>query len=143
MGDTNNPRFAASEIEVNLDYRALARLQVDVTGVGLTGGKMRVPVTDTNRPLRELEVQKIRAHLQFLPNDSVSLDDFHAQFSGAAFSVTGVITNASALRTWPVFQPGKSKKGRGEPRPLQRLADALERIQFAKQPEFRVLLSGD
>jgi len=143
MGETNSPRLAAQEVEVNLNYRALARFGFEITGVGLTGGKLSLPVRDTNQPGRELNVEKIRANLLFLPNDSLSLNDFHAQFAGAAFSLNGVITNASALRDWPLFQPVEPKKPGREPNLLRRFADALEKIHFAKQPDFRVVLSGD
>ena len=145
LGDNLGPRFQAREADLNLSWPALLRLQLAISGVVLRDGQIIFPIADTNQPARTLRVDKLRVHLQFLEDDSWSLDDFHAVFAGADFSLTGLITNASALREWRFSRDEKT-----EPTPawlvqqrLLRFADTLEQIHFKTQPEMRAVLSGD
>ena len=142
-GETNSPRGAAREIELNLNYAALFGFNLEITGVVLNEGKLIVPVTDARQPGRELAAEKIRANLRFLPDDAWALDDFHAQFAGANFSLNGIITNASALRDWPLFHREKPEAPGHVANRLREFADTLEKIHFARAPELRVVLGGD
>lgn len=147
LGDEAGPRFAAKEADLNLSWSALLQLRLAVSAVVLRDGQLTFPISDTNAPDRALAVEKIRVHLRFLEDDSWSLDDFQAAFAGADFLLSGVITNASALRdlrfsrgtgTAPRPPPGGMVQQR-----LRRFADTLEQIRFTSRPEMRAVLSGD
>lgn len=143
LGDALSPSFRAREADLNLSWPALLRRQLALSGVVLRDGQITFPIADTNQPQRALRVEKLRVHLRFLEDDSWSLDDFHAGFAGADFSITGVITNASALRDW--LSPSGKTPAPADllPQRLRRFADTLERIHFQTQPEMRAVLSGD
>jgi hypothetical protein len=143
VGDAAGPRFTAREADLNLSWPALARLQLVVRGVGLCDGQLTFPIADTNQPGRELAVKKIRAALRFLPDDAWSLEDFHAVFAGADFLLTGVITNATALREWPFLRGEATARADLVPQRLRRFADTVEKIHFTARPEIRAVLSGD
>lgn len=151
MGEPSSPRFQAREADLNLSWPALLRLQLAISGVVLRDGRLTFPVADTNQPQRTLTVDKLRFHLRFLEDDTWSLDDFHAVFAGADFSLTGIINHASALRDWR-FARGPETEPKPPtaptrtgilPQRLRQLADALEQIHFKAQPEIRAVLSGD
>jgi hypothetical protein len=143
MGDAASPRFTAREADLKLSLPALARLQLVVSGVGLRDGRLTFPIPATNQPARALPVEKIRVDLRFLPDDAWSLEDFHAVFAGADFSLTGVITNATALRDLPFWRGEPAARDDLVGQRLRRFADTLEKIHFTVQPEMRGMLSGD
>lgn len=146
-GETNRLRFQAREADLNLSWPALLRLQLALSGVVLRDGRLILPLEDAIRTNRVLAVEQLRVHLRFQPDDTWSLDDFHAEFAGANFSLTGVITNASALREWraprdPTAAPWPTPAGVVQQR-LRRFADALDQIHFKSRPEMRAVLTGD
>lgn len=143
MGDKTTPRLTAREADLNLDWLALLKLRLEVSAVGLRDGQLIVPVTDTNRAGRELTVEKIRAGIRFLPEDALSLDDFHATFAGADFSLSGVVTNASAIPDWPFLRGGEAESTSQRQRRLRHLADLIDQIHFAQPPALRLVLGGD
>ena len=151
MGEPTSPRFQAREADLNLSWPALLHRQIAISGVVLHDGRLTFPITDTNQPKRTLTVDKLRVHLRFLEDDSWSLDDFHAVFAGADFSLTGIIKNGSALREWRSMRgPETAPKPAAKPTPthvvqqrLRRFADTLEQIHFKSPPEMRVVLNGD
>ena len=143
MGDDTTPRLTAKEAELNLDWLALLKLHLELSAVGLSDGRLIVPITDTNRAGRELAVEKIRAGIHFLPEDAWSLDDFHATFAGAEFSLRGVVTNASVIPDWPFLRGGETAQTGKRQQRLRRLADLIERIHFAHPPALRLVIGGD
>ncbi len=140
-GRPAGPRLTARTVDVNLNYRALLQRELQVKSVLLNQGRLTWPISDPNRTQRELVVEKIQARLRLLPGDEWALDEFHAAFAGADFTVAGVLTNASAIREWPLLQ-GRVAAAETERR-LRRFADALEQIHFAARPELRLVINGD
>jgi hypothetical protein len=137
-GDVAGPRFTAQEAELEFNYRALLRRKIEITSVGLRGGMVTLPVGGTNEPGRLLAVEKIRADLRLLPDDAWGVD-FHAGFAGADFFLAGAITNASALREWPIFASRRTElkpdiAAAAFQRRLRKFADTLERIRFTQTP---------
>lgn len=148
QGDETGARFTAKEAELNLDYPLLWARRFEIRSVGLRDGRFLLPVTATNEPERVLALEKIRADLRLLPGDAWSLEDFQASFAGAEFHLSGVITNASAVQSWPVFRagpvkPGSKVSGRSVPKRLRKFADLLAEIHCSRPPEIRATLSGD
>jgi hypothetical protein len=138
------PRVTFAQVQVQLNYRALARRQFQVDALALHHGRLVWPVAQTNQAPRQLAVENIQTDLRFLPNDEWALDNFRAGFVGARIQLSGTLTHASAARDWKFFQPQPQARaaGRWQAR-LQRLADALERIDFGAPPDLRLDLRGD
>lgn len=146
FGTTNasSPRLNLKEVNVNLDYAAFFKRQLQVRSLVLRQGRLAFPVTGTNDSSRELSIDHIQTDLQLLTNDVWELDNLQAQFAGANIQLTGVLTNASAIRKWNLFHGAQPP-----PRPealqnqLRRLADVLEEIHFASAPDLKLDIRGD
>ena len=147
LGGTNNaanPTLTLQEIQVRLDYAALAKGQLQVSSLRLRQGRLVWPVGDSNPPPRSLTVENIQTELRFLPGDLWELDQFTARFAGASIELTGSVTNASALRDWKIFQPQPADLPGSSLQPnLRRLADALEEIHFPSAPQLHAEIYGD
>ena len=105
VDDPLSPKLTVSEVQVLLNYRALARLQLQVDALQLRQGRLVWPIAETNRPLRQLSLDHIQTDLRLLPNDRWVLDNFKATFAGGHIELSGNVTNASAVRDWKLFQP--------------------------------------
>ena len=147
FGGTNNaanPALTLQEVQVRLDYAALAHGQFQVSSLLLRQGRLVWPVGESNQPPRALTVENIQTQLRLLPGDLWELDQFTAQFAGADIEVAGTVTNASAIRDWKLFQPEPAvAPGPSLQQNLRRLADALDRIHFPSAPELHVEIYGD
>jgi len=142
-GDPFSPLLTVKHATVQLNHRALLKLQLQVDSVTLMNGKLQWPLRDTNQPSRELVVDNIRVHVRFLPNDEWALDNFRAEFVGAKFTLLGKIAHASSIREWQFLHRREpSAAGQWRER-LNRLADFFENTQFAEPPEFRLNVKGD
>ena len=147
-GDASSPMFTLREIQVRLDYAALAKGQVQVNSLLLRQGRLVWPVAESNQPPRGLTVENIQTELRFLPGDLWQLDQFKAQFAGADIQLVGTVTNASAIRDWKIFQSQPAAAG-GPPaqevirKNLRQLADTLDQIHFPSAPELKLEIYGD
>ena len=140
-----SPDLNVAEVQVRLNWEALAHLRFQVDSLMLRQGRLAWALLETNPVPRELSVSGIQTDLRFLPQDQWALDNFRAQFAGANIQLFGVVTNASAVRDWKIFHGQEPASGSAllwQAR-LQRLADELERIRFAQAPEVRVNVRGD
>lgn len=137
------PRFSVKEAEVQIDYRALLRMELQVRGLLLRDGELDWEVTGTNAPNRKIAVEKIQTELRLLPGDLWELNQFQAQFAGAKLNLGGVLTNASALRDLKPVQSRTPSEPGALQRRLQQLADTLERIHFSTPPELNLDVRGD
>jgi hypothetical protein len=137
------PKLSAKEVEIDVNLRALSRLQLQVDSLGLRGGSLAWTTTETNAPVRTLIVSDIESTLRLMPGDEWRLDDFRAQFAGARFFLSGAVTNASAIRNWRVAQVKQTHRGPQWPDRLRKLAETLDQISFSSPPELRLTLDGD
>ena len=142
-GAATGPRFTAREADLNLSWPALARLQLAVSGVVLRDGQLVLPIAATDQPGRNLIVEKIRVALRFRPDDVWSLEDFHAVFQGAKFSLTGTITNATAVRDWSFLRGEQAPRSDLMQQRLRRFAETVEKIHCTTPPEMHAALTGD
>ncbi|HET7624880.1 MAG TPA: AsmA-like C-terminal region-containing protein [Verrucomicrobiae bacterium] len=141
--EPTSPKFSARQARVQMDYSAFLKLQFQVNGLVLRQGEFVWQLAGTNVPPREIAVTNIQSELRLLPGDLWELDRFHARFAGANIELAGVITNASAVRAWKIFQGKKpARPGTTEHR-LQKLADTLERIHFSTTPDLNLDIRGD
>lgn len=138
-----SPTLTLNEVEVQLDYPALARLQLQVDSLVLLEGCLTVPLAGTNAAPRELSLAGIQTELRFLPGDIWELDRFRAHFAGGDIRLAGTLTNASAVRQWRWLQPGVSAKPGAWQQRLRQWADTLERIHFASPPHLQLAVRGN
>jgi hypothetical protein len=141
--DPLSPKLTLSEVDVQLNHRALAKLQLQVDSLILREGRLVWPIAETNRPLRVLSLNNIQTDLRLLPNDQWALDNFTAAFAGGRIQLSGNVTNASAVRDWRFFQAKPGEQRGALQNRLRRLADGLERIAFSAPPELKLHIQGD
>lgn len=146
FGTTNaaSPRLNLKEVDLELDYAAFFKRQLQIQSLALRQGRLAFPVAGTNDPPREVSIEHIQTDLQLLTNDVWELDNLQAQFAGANIQLTGALTNASAIREWKVFhgaQPPPSPEALQNQ--LRRLADLLETIHFSAAPDLKLDVRGD
>ena len=134
-------RLSARSAELKVRWAALWSRRVELTGVVLREGRLVWTLADADAPARALAVEHLEGTLRLLPGDEWALDDFRAQLAGARFTVSGVITNASALRQRRDTRPDTDP--RAALRRWRRLAETLDRIQFAAPPDVRLMFRGD
>jgi hypothetical protein len=140
-----SPHLNVAEVRVQLNWHALTRLQLQVDSLTLRQGRVSWDFGETNRFPQALSVTDIQTDLRFLPDDRWALDHFKARFAGANILLSGLVTNASAIRDWKIFQGGQpasqsAKLWQGR---LRRLEDTLGRIHFSVPPELRVDVRGN
>ena len=140
--DVTVPRLSAREVELEINHGALLHRRWQVDALDLRGGRLEWFLPPATVPATSLTVSNIDARLRLLPGDEWSLDDFHARFAGAQFTVNGGLTNATALRNWGLLR-GEPTAVVNWPERLRRLADTLERITFSQPPELRLVFDGD
>ncbi|MFO1489226.1 MAG: hypothetical protein U1F83_16020, partial [Verrucomicrobiota bacterium] len=147
-GGTNAavPVFTVREVQVKLDYRALLHRQLQVDSLVLNQGRFAWQLNESNRPPRDFLVENIQTELRLLPGDLWRLDHFRAQFAGAGIRLSGLVTNASAIRDWKLFLPdpaGRAESGGTLQKNLRQVAEVFDRIHFATTPELTVDIDGD
>lgn len=134
-------RFSARSAELKLRWAALLARRVEVTGVALREGRLVWSLAEPGAPAHELVAEELQGTLRLLPGDEWALDDFRGRFAGVRFTVSGSITNASALRE--TVSPGREADAQARLRRWRRFAETLEQIQFATTPELRLMVRGD
>ncbi len=143
IGDRTNrvthPLFTAGQIQLRLDYAALAKKQFHLAGIVVRDGIFTLPVSPTNR----LALLNIQAEVRFLPDETWSLDELRADFSGMKIRFAGQIVHAPELKNWDVFAAKKPGGGGVLTRPLQDFADTLVKIRFARPPQISAQIFGD
>jgi hypothetical protein len=141
--EPSSPQLNVREVQVLLDPAALCRFQLQVEALILRRGQFAWPVAETNTPARALTIDRIQTELRFMPDDRWALDKFQAEFAGAQIHLSGVVSNASAVRDWKLLQPkSRAPLARWQER-LARFSDALLQIHFSAPPELRLDVRGD
>jgi hypothetical protein len=138
-----SPTFAVREAQVQLDYRALARLDLQVRALVLHEGELSWKISGTNAPAKKLSLNSIETELRLLPGDLWELNRFQAQFAGAQIQLGGVLTNASAVRHWKALRKREPTAPAILENRIRQLAQTLEQIHFATPPELHLDVRGD
>lgn len=140
-----SPHLNVAKVQVRLNWNVSAHLRIQVDSLMLRQGRLSWTLLDTNRAPQELSVTGIQTDLRFLPEDEWFLDNFKAQFAGANIQLSGMVTNASAVRDWKIFQGQQqpSTSAKLWQRRLRSLSETLEQIHFSESPELRVNVRGD
>ncbi len=139
----DSPRFSAHEVVLGVNAGALLRGNLVVEALRLRAAGAVWHVGSARGAAGELAITNIQTELRFPAPDQWELDHFTAEFAGARIHLAGSLTNASALRDWPVFRaPAGQRPGRLEPS-LNEFAGTLQRLQFAHPPEIELTVRGD
>jgi hypothetical protein len=134
-----DPAFSVDEIQLQLNYRALLRRQWQIDGLVLRQGKFIWPLA----PPQALILDHIQTELRFQANDTWSLDNFHADFAGTGFALTGDIAHAPEMHNWDVFRGEKTANRVVWQARLQKFSDLLGRVHFIGKPHLSLALHGD
>jgi hypothetical protein len=133
------PVLTLAEVQLQLDFRALLRRQLQVNGLVLRQGKLLWPVSPTNA----LKLDNIQTDLRFQTNDIWSLDNFQADFAGAKLRLSGDIAHAPEIGNWKIFHGAGSTNFPNRQTQLQKFSDTLARIHFDGTPLLNLALDGD
>ena len=136
-----SPRLSFAEVQVRLNYKALAKLRLQVDSLAVRQGRLLLPIAGTNQAPRQLSVENIQTELRLLPNDEWALAHFRAELRGARIQLSGTVVHASAVRKWKFFQPS-GPSGVWQDR-LRQFADTLDHIHFYSPPELDLDVRGD
>ncbi|MDR3457155.1 MAG: AsmA-like C-terminal region-containing protein [Verrucomicrobiae bacterium] len=136
---SDKPVFTAGQIQLRLDYGALAHRKFQLTGVVVRDGIFTLPVNPTNR----LVVLNLQAEVSFRPDETWSLDELRADFSGVKIRLAGQVAHAPELLKWQVFAGQKTSSRSALAHPLQDLSTTLAKIRFDQPPQINVTLHGD
>lgn len=145
---TRGPQFYVDEVQIHLNHDALWRRQLKVESLFLRRGKLVVPIPLSPAEPENFVVDGIMAQLKFQPDGRWELDQFQANCLGARLRLTGVFTNAAAIRS---TQPGAGRATNAmavlsQPlwqsalRQVNRVGSSL---QFSNVPTLNVVVQGD
>jgi hypothetical protein len=141
-----SPSLALAQIQLQLNFDALLRRQLQVDGLVLREGRLLWPVSPTN----VLVLDQIQTELRFATNDTWSLDNFHARFAGAQFNLAGEIAHAPEISRWQIFQPQKAARTLAQTNSraaqsaeFNKFLAALAGIHFNGSPQLSLLVNGD
>ncbi|MBW8864720.1 MAG: hypothetical protein JF609_07320 [Verrucomicrobia bacterium] len=134
------PLLTAGQIQLRLDYEALVRGKFQLSGVVVRDGIFTLPVTATSR----FAFLNMQGEVRFLPDDTWSLDELKADFSGVKLRLAGQMAHATDVTKWQLFAGQKPSGGQGAlAQPLRDVSDALVKIKFTGQPQISATLNGD
>jgi len=133
-----SPALALQQVQLQLDYHALLRRQLQIDGIILRQGKFVWPLSPTNA----LVLDRVQTDLRFQTNDTWSLDNFQADFAGAKLMLSGDVAHASAVRNWEMFHGPTTNAAAWRSR-CQKFADTLRQIHFASTPQLSLVVNGD
>jgi AsmA-like protein len=135
----DSPTLSLQELQLQLDSRALLHCRLQIDGLALRQGKLVWPLTPTNA----LTLDHIQTDLRFQTNDTWSLDNFQADFSGAKLDLSGDIAHAPEIRRWEIFRGRKSAGLMVWQARLRKFSDTLAQIHFESAPQLSVNVNGD
>jgi hypothetical protein len=136
---TAGPVLTLAEVQLQLDFRALLRRQLQVEGLLLRQGKFLWPVSPTNT----LRLENIQTVLRFQTNDTWSLDKFQANLAGANLKLSGEIAHAPEIRDWAIFHGTKPANFPNVQEQLKKISDTLDRMHFDGTPQLNLAVNGD
>ena len=141
--DASAPKFRAKEVELKLNRAALVKFHFSVDSLILHDGRLVWAPAETNSDSRPLSATNIQAELHFLSGDNWELEHFTAAVDGLKLQLSVSVTNASALRDWPIFHPRSGARPELTEFRLRQLTHVLDQLKFAQPPDLVVNLYGD
>ncbi len=133
------PYLTLAEVQLQLDFHAFLRRQVQVEALVLRQGRLVWPLSPTNR----LQLDNIQTILRFQTNDTWSLDHFQGDFAGAHLTLSGDIGHAPELRKWEMFRGSGPPSLSSWQAQLQKFSETLDQIHFTGTPQLTLTVNGD
>ena len=142
IGPDGGDQLFLDQLQLKLDWGRVLRLHPEIRAVTLRGGKVALPLSDTNGPAGRFEVEDIQGVLRFTGPELWELDHLRGKVLGAGFSASGTITNAGELRRRRPKEPSKDGPGPWR-RILARTVREAEASAFARPPELVLRFDAD
>ncbi|HKS36005.1 MAG TPA: AsmA-like C-terminal region-containing protein [Verrucomicrobiae bacterium] len=145
MGGTEyaeSPEFSVAEVAVKLDLSALRRFRFKVSSLIVRDGRLDIPLRSADEPTQRFTVRGIGTELRLLPDDRWELNQFEAICLGAKLKLSGMLTNASAVRDWPVRRSTNQTPGLWQTQ-LRHALRVTRQMQFSQPPEIHLSIRGD
>lgn len=134
------PELQAASAEVLLDGAKLRRGELEVSGLRLQNGRLRIPMHRTNEPPRFLVVSNLAADLDLLPGDALRVTRVSADALGARAQASGLLRSLSRLSVKTGGQGRQAARWREQ---LREIADAIASFEFSEPPRVSLQISGD
>lgn len=137
--EPGSPTLSVEQSVLDLDLAAALHGRLKVDGLVVREGKFVLPLSPTNT----LTIDHIQTDLRFGEEGFWSLDNFHAEFAGAQFALSGDLAHAPEIRQWPIFRGAKTGNASAARDRLKKISDVLDRIHFAGKPRLNLNFAGD
>lgn len=137
-----SPEFSVAEVAVKLDLAALRRFRFKVTSLIVRDGRLDIPLRSADEPTQRFTVRGIGTELRLLSDDRWELNQFEALGLGARLKLSGMLTNASAVRDWQVRRSTNQTPGLWQTQ-LRHALRVTRQMQFSQTPEIHLSLRGD
>lgn len=140
----DGPNLFLQTAEFRLNWKAFRHLDLEASGVMLSGGRLMWPIPGTNQPQRTFVLESIGGELVFGSDDRWELKFIEAEVLGTHVRIRGDITNVALLRNWklPVQRP-RDPAARSASDLWHSLLEQAEKVKFDGRPEFNVIFGLD
>ena len=136
---SQTPRVAFTEVDLAFNHDALWRLNWQLDGVLVRGGRLEVPVPGGSSNGEPVRVEKISGELRFAQGDVWDLHQLQGEWQGVALAITASITNGSEVIRWV----GKRSSSGTSSNLVAQLDERLRQFQVAPAAELAVKITGD
>lgn len=132
----------ADQLQIKLDWDRVLRLKPEISAVTVRGGKLVIPLTDTNGLVAKFAVDDIEGRLRFVSREVWELDQLKGASLGGTFQAAGSVTNAGLLRrkSRPQKPLASSEAWR---RVLLKIMREADRTVFSKPPSLAIAFHAD
>lgn len=130
----------ADQLQIKLDWSRVLRLKPEIAAVTVHGGKLVIPLAETNGLVAKFAVDDIEGRLRFVSRELWELEELRGSSLGGAFQAAGSVTNAGLLRR--KSQPKSPSSGAWR-HVLLKIVRETDRMQFAKPPVLGLAFHAD
>jgi hypothetical protein len=142
---TAGPTIQFGEVILEPDWAELTRLRFHLRLLQLHDGVLALPLSPAEPQLPPVRIDTVQAELRFLPGDRWELARLTAEGSGIRLRVTGLLTNASAVRGWArdAVPAGPTPTPAIWQSLLRRAMAYTRQWKFGRPPVLNVFIGGD
>jgi len=110
---TNAPRLFADRVRLDLDLTGFWRGRPGVEGLEVVQGRFQFDRDEGQQGRFPWDVEEVRVRIRFLPGDTWRVEDARARVGPVRCRLSGVLSNATALRAWPGWEILRRSRMRG------------------------------
>ena len=143
LSQTNGPVFSAAEIELGISASSVFKRKLRFDSIHISQGRITQPLSATN-PLPPLFIDQIDAEV-IVENNEARVDNFHARFRDAEMTISGSLTNITAVRDLVALmqQLSRSTNQTTVASSMDDLAAVLEQFRWSGRPKVNLVFAGD